>query len=127
MDFHVRPFDVFVVTMFVYVATFQLTYVSSGFVVALSQYFCHLITFCLFIKFVVIENFCYRDITTTSLFSFFVVALSQHICLAFFLSHCRNKVLRCRNIRLLSLPDNCCDRGFHVATDFSCLALLFPK
>ena len=56
MEFHASPVDVFVVTMFVYVATFHLTYVSSGFVVALSQYFCHLFTFFLFVKFFAIEN-----------------------------------------------------------------------
>ena len=67
-----------------------------------------------------------HDITTTSLFSFFVVALSKHICLAFFLSYCYNKVLRCHDIRLLSPPHNCRNRGFHVMTDFSCLTLLFP-
>ena len=55
VDFHAGPVDVSIETMFVYVTTFQFTYVSSSFVVALPQYFCHLITFSLFVKFVVTE------------------------------------------------------------------------
>ena len=103
--------------MFVYVARFQLAYVSSGFV-AIFLSFDHLLPFlsCLSRqKILMLQH--------TSLLSFFVVALSQHICLAFFLSYCRDKVLRWHDISLLSPLDNYRDRGFDVATDFSCLTL----
>ena len=41
MDFNAGPVDIYVTTKLVYVATLQLTCVSSGFVVSLSQHSSH--------------------------------------------------------------------------------------
>ena len=77
MDFNVGSVDVFVATKLVYVATFPLTCVSSGSIVALSRHspcLCGFWPLILHCRDKVVKC---RDIHVALLFSFFVVSLLQ--------------------------------------------------